>query len=171
MNKKRRRELLWFMIPGGAVILAFLINFFVIINAKIPSGSMEPVIQEGALVLGSRLAYLDSEPKPGDVVIFTHEEFRNMLLIKRVIAVGGQRFMMRNGVVYIDGEPVAEEYVSCFSDDDYPEITVPAGMVIVLGDNRTASRDSRYWNNPFVLTENIKAKAVFTYYPEFKKFS
>lgn len=171
MSKKRLREFLWFIIPGGAVLLAFLINFFVIINAQVPSGSMEPAIQKGALVLGSRLAYLDSEPEPGDIVVFTHEEFRNKLLIKRVVAVGGQRFMMRRGVVYIDGEPITEEYVSCFSDDDYPEITVPAGMVIVLGDNRTASYDSRYWDNPYVLTENIKAKAFFSYYPELKKLS
>lgn len=88
----KKHALLWLVIPLSAVALAAAVNFLLIVNAVVPSASMEPTVPEGALVVGSRLAYLNRSPKAGDIIIFTHKEFPGKLLIKRVAATEGQRF-------------------------------------------------------------------------------
>lgn len=161
----------WLLIPAAALLLAFFLNFFIIINARIPSGSMEPTIPSGSWVLGLRTAYHNSSPERGDVIFFYHHEESDHLLIKRVIALPGQVFEIRSGTVYIDKEPIDEPYIEIFSSDDYGPVTIPQNSYIVLGDNRNESRDSRFWENPFVLQTDIQAKAIFTYFPKFKKMS
>ncbi len=167
MKRETARGLRWLLIPAGAVLLAFLLNSFLILNVRVPSGSMEPTVPSGALVLGFRPAYRTSSPAPGDIVLFRHREIPGRLLLKRVIAVGGQRFMMQKGVVYIDGQPLSEDYILP-DGGDYPETLVPEGMLFLLGDHRGASRDSRFWEDPFVPVGAVEAKAVFCYYPVFR---
>lgn len=162
----KKRALLWLVIPLSAVVLAAAVNFLLIVNAVVPSASMEPTVPEGALILGYRLAYLNGAPQAGDIIIFTHEEFPGKLLIKRIAAIEGQRFAVTDGVVYIDGQPAGDA-----PGDDFPEVTVPAGMLVVLGDNRAHSKDSRYWDNPFVRVSNVRARAEFMYYPHFAALS
>lgn len=161
---KRLRPLL---LPAAAIVLAFALNTFVLVNIHVPSGSMEPAIPTGAMLLGSRLAYRTDGPASGDVIVFHHPEAGDSWLIKRVIAGPGQVFAIREGQVYIDGQLLPEEYVERFSSDDYPETPVPEGCYIVLGDNRTESGDSRVWEDPFVRREDIMAQALFVYFPKF----
>ncbi|MDY2906999.1 MAG: signal peptidase I [Eubacteriales bacterium] len=158
----KKSALLWLVIPLSAVALAAAVNFLLIVNAVVPSASMEPTVPEGALVVGSRLAYLNRSPKAGDIIIFTHKEFPGKLLIKRVAATEGQRFAVTDGAVYIDGKPMGDA-----PGDDFPEVIVPAGMLVVLGDNRAHSKDSRYWDDPFVRVSDVRARAEFMYYPRF----
>ena len=162
----KRKKLL---IPLFAILAAAVINLIFIINARIPSGSMAPTINEDSFVIGNRLAYLTSEPKLGDVVFFKNKEVSSFLLIKRIIATPGDRFKMVKGRVYIDGMLLEEDYIDDFGCDDFDEITVPDGCYLMLGDNRCESNDSRYWENPFISKEQIKAKATLVWLPEFKK--
>lgn len=161
---KRFRPLL---IPAAAILLAALLNTFLLMNIHVPSGSMEPTIPSGSMILGSRIAYRFREPMVGDVIVFRHPASGGRLLIKRVIAVPGQTFAIREGRVYLDGQLLPEEYVIDFSADDYPETLIPEGCYLVLGDNRPASMDSRVWDDPFVRREDILAQALFVYYPKF----
>lgn len=165
---KRLRPLL---IPVAAIVSAALLNTLLLINVHVPSGSMEPAIPSGSMVLGNRLAYRNEEPAAGDVVIFRHPEAGGCWLIKRVVAVPGQSFSIRGGQVYIDGLPLSEAYVQEFSADDYPDTVIPEGCYFVMGDNRTSSADSRAWNAPFVRREDIIARALFVYFPEFQCLS
>ncbi|MCI8400825.1 MAG: signal peptidase I [Lachnospiraceae bacterium] len=158
-------------VPASAVVLAAILNTFVLVNAHVPSGSMEPAIPSGSMVIGNRLAYRTEEPAAGDVIIFRHRETGENWLIKRVVAIPGQMFAVRQGRVYIDGQLLDETYVPHFSADDYPETLVPEGCYIVLGDNRTASGDSRTWEDPFVRREDILARAWFVYFPVFHTLS
>ena len=162
--RRNKKGFLWLLIPISALLLAFVLNFFVILHVVVPSESMEPTLKPGALVVGSRLEYINSEPEVGDVVIFRHEEFGEKLLIKRIVAVSGQRFEMKDGLVFVDGAKLD----GTASEKDFKETVIPKGMVLVLGDNREESFDSRFWENPFVSVDNIKAKALFTYYPKIK---
>ncbi|MDE6281168.1 MAG: signal peptidase I, partial [Oscillospiraceae bacterium] len=142
------------------------LNLFILINAHVPSGSMEPIIPTGALLVGDRTAYLRGEPQAGDVVLFRHQsEFGRDIIIKRVIALPGQTFSMENGRVYLDGKLLDEPYITEFSADSYPETVVPEGCYLVLGDNRRDSYDSRFWADPFVRREELLARALLVYFP------
>lgn len=151
-----------------AIACAGVINFFFIINAHVPSASMEPTLNSGCFVIGNRLAYLSESPQLGDVVFFKKDDVSPSLLVKRIVALPGMRFAMKDGKVYLNGEPIDEEYIDELGDSDYDEITVPDGCYLVLGDNRRESNDSRYWQDPFVKQDQIKAKATLVWFPEFK---
>ena len=156
----------WWLLPLLAAAFAAFLNLFIFLNARIPSGSMEPTIATGSLVLGDRTAYKRGDPKTGDVVFFRHEsEFDEKILVKRVIALPGQTFSMVDGRVYLDGVLLDEPYVAEFSSDDYPPTVVPRGCYIVLGDLRTNSNDARFWTNPFLKRKEILARAMFVYFP------
>lgn len=156
----------WWLLPLLAMAAAIVVNLFILVNAYVPSGSMEPTIPTGALMVGDRTAFLREGPQTGDVVLFRNEaEFGRKILVKRVVALPGQIFSMENGRVYIDGRLLEEEYIAEFSCDCYPETVVPEDCYVVLGDHRTRSNDSRFWNDPFVRREDLLARALFTYFP------
>lgn len=163
---KRFRPLL---LPAAAILLAALLNTFLLMNLHVPSGSMEPTIPAGAMVLANRITYRFREPMAGDVIVFRHEAAEGHFLIKRIIAVPGQTFAISEGRVYLDGQLLPEEYVTDFSADDYPKIQIPEGCYLVLGDNRPVSMDSRFWDDPFIRREDILAQALFVYYPRFHR--
>lgn len=179
MRKKRTNKpssdtangLRWLLIPGSAVLLALLLNLYILVFATVPSGSMIPTVPEGSLLLGSRLAYCNTAPERGDVVFFHHPELGRGLILKRVIAVGGETFEVISGQVYINGLPLDEPYITEKAPDSFPAVTVPEGKLILLGDNRSHSTDSRFWEDPFVDEANVVAKATFLIYPGFHTIS
>ena len=155
------------LIPGIAISLAAVLNSYFLLNAYVPSESMSPTIPAGAMVLGDRLAYRKEEPQVGDIIFFRHlTAGKQRWMVKRVIAVPGQIFVLRAGRVYLDGKLLEEEYIHAFSYDDYPEVLVPEGCYIVLGDNRLESNDSRFWNEMFVQRDDILAKGLYVYFPK-----
>lgn len=166
MRERAPKKDRWWLLPLLAVALAAFLNLFILINAHVPSGSMEPTISTGALLVGDRTAYLRGEPRTGDVVLFRHQsEFGRDIIIKRIIALPGQTFSMENGRVYLDGKLLDEPYITEFSTDSYPETVVPEGCYLVLGDNRLDSYDSRFWADPFVRREELLARALLVYFP------
>lgn len=154
-----------------AALLAFLIDRFVIINAKIPSSSMESTINIGDRVIGFRLAYLFSEPDRGDIIIFKWPDDESQTFIKRVIGLPGETVKISNGKVYINGEPIEEDYLNEDMKGDFGPYIVPEDSYFVLGDNRNNSKDSRKWDNTFVSSDQILAKALFVYYPHIEKLN
>lgn len=161
----------WFLLPISAVLVALVLNLFVIVNAYIPSESMSPTFNKGACIFGNRLAYLSHGPERGDIIIFRHPEFGKKLLIKRVAAIGGDTVAIKNETVFINGEAVTENYSFGKTVGELEEVTVPKGSVLVLGDNRVNSNDSRFWDYPFVDNDDIVAKAFFEYFPKWKKLT
>ena len=163
-----------------ALALALFIRTFFVQAFKIPSGSMLPTLQIGDHLLVNKLLYglrvpvygtrLFSyfEPERGDIVVFVYPEDRDKDFIKRVVGIPGDRIEIRHKRLYRNGEPVDEPFAH-YTDpegpaprDTFGPVTVPAGHVFVMGDNRDHSFDSRFWG--FVPYEDIKGKAFVIYW-------
>ena len=157
----------WVLVIIGAVILAFLIDTFVIVNAQIPSGSMENTIMTGDRVFGNRLAYKFSDPKRFDIIIFKYPDDESQLFIKRIIGLPGETVEIHDGNIYINGSdtPLEDVDIKEPMEGSFGPYTVPEDCYFVMGDNRNNSRDSRYWEHTFVTRDEILGKAVFRYWP------
>lgn len=175
-KKKRQDEesavkevLSWFITIAFAVIAALFIKNYVIINANIPSGSMENTIMTGDRLFGFRLAYRQKAPERGDIIIFKFPDDEEENYVKRVIGLPGESVIISEGKIYIDGSPVPleEDYLKeewTVATGPY-SFEIPEGSYLVLGDNRNNSYDARYWEHTYVTEDEILGKAMFRYYP------
>ena len=91
-----------------AIGLATLFTRFVMQPYEIPSGSMEQTIEVGDRVFSEKVSYMFGDPVQGDIITFEDPADSERVLIKRVIATGGQTVDLRDGVVYVDGVPLDE---------------------------------------------------------------
>ena len=152
-----------------ALILAAGINTFIIVNAEVPSGSMENTIMTGDRLIGNRLAYIRKAPQRGDIVIFKYPDDESQKFVKRVIGLPGETVEIIDAKIYIEGSrvPLEEDYLkdewTAAAGPYYFE--VPEDSYLVLGDNRNHSVDARVWQNQYVARDKILGKAVFRYYP------
>lgn len=167
------RELFqWVAAIVAAVLIALAIDNFVIVNAQIPSGSMENTIMTGDRVIGNRFAYSFSDPQRFDIIIFRYPDDESQLFIKRIIGLPGETVEIRDGKIYLNGsdEPLEDVQTKETMVGSFGQYTVPENSYFVMGDNRNDSKDSRYWTNTFVTKDEILGKAIFRYWPisEFK---
>lgn len=144
------------------LVTTFLMNY-VLINAYIPSGSMENTIMTGDRVIGLRFI---RHYNRGDIVIFPDPDGGGYYLIKRIIGLPGDTVTIQGGTVSINGTPLEEPYLKeTMRKDESFSITVPDSGYFMMGDNRNDSFDARYWENKIVYEENITGKAVLRYWP------
>ena len=184
------------------LVIALFVVTFLAQPFRIPSESMQPTLLVGDFLLGNKQSFapsglLDKILPPttihrGDLVIFRYPLDPNRDLVKRVIALPGDRLHLRNGLVYLNEQPLQEPYAIYTPAppddfrDDFPslrrtdpnadprwwaelrrsvnqnEITVPASDYFVMGDNRNDSEDSRYWG--FVPRDSIVARPLLVYF-------
>ena len=163
------------------VVIVTLVNSVVLINAKIPSESMEKTIMTGDRIFGFRLAYglnLDffgheiskkiKDPERFDIVIFKYPDDESVDYLKRIIGLPGETVEIISGKVYINGELLDEPYLSEEPTGDFGPYQVPEDSYFMLGDNRAVSKDSRYWHNTYVKKEKIIANPVVMDWPSLK---
>ena len=171
--KKEKQPMTWkrlwkeWILPFGLEILALLLIVkFIFFIAIVPSGSMEPTIQERSALFTLRVHDLEKLER-GDVIVFEAEtpELAGTTLIKRLIGLPGDHVEIdENGVMTINGEVLSEDYV--VYQYAIPSVfDVPEGHYLFMGDNRANSLDSRYWSDPYVSAESIQGRAVFTLFP------
>ena len=165
-----------------AFILAMVIRTFIVQAFKIPTGSMRQTLLEGDLILVNKFIYGAKvpftglrlpkfiQPKRGDVVVFIYPEDTQKDFIKRLIALPGETVEIKNGTIYINGQPQLDPKLSqryYYNRGDFWQegqpIVVPQDSFYVLGDNSASSKDSRYWG--FVPWRNILGKAMVIYWP------
>ena len=157
----------WILTLAIAVIIALCVNRFVLVNAEIPSGSMENTIMTGDRVFGNRLAYIFGEPKRFDIIIFRYPDDEKQLFIKRIIGLPGETVEIHDGQIFIDGSktPLKDVTTKEFMQGSFGPYTVPDNCYFVMGDNRNNSKDSRYWEHTYDTDEEIVGKALLRYWP------
>ena len=183
------------------VIFSIFVITFIVQAFQIPSGSMENTLLVGDFLLVDKLHFAGEAGamhllpygtiKRGDIVVFYFPVDASQFLVKRVIGLPGDHIRLRNKMVYVNGEPLKENYVihkQWMPDgyrDNFPnqpgysreidsrwryelasyvsdgELVVPAGQYFVMGDNRENSLDSRYWG--FVPRANIVGRPLVIY--------
>ena len=172
----------WAVTIIGAIAIVLAIKAWVVNPYRIPSSSMETTLhcaRPGAgcearfsdRVLANRFIYHFREPKRGDVVVFDVPPSAKQkcgadgTFVKRLIALPGERWEERDGVVFINGKRLVEPYVKGNRRDHntYPPRTIPEGRYFFMGDNRVQSCDSREWGA--VPRKNIIGEVFFVYWP------
>lgn len=158
----------WLKYILAALVIAFLINNFIIVNAVVPTESMVSTIMPKDRLVASRLHYYFTKPKRGDIVVFRYPDDEKMLFVKRVIGLPGETVEIKDNHVYINGKEIDEPYLQQSTNGTFGPYTVPSGHYFMLGDNRSNSKDSRYWENKYVAANKILGKVLFKYYKGFE---
>lgn len=167
MKQKIIKEIIsWAIVIVIAVLIATFINKVILLNVKVPSGSMEPTIMTGDKVVNLRLSYLFGDPKRGDIVVFPLPDDESIDYIKRIIGLPGETIEGKDGIVYINDEPLDEPYVDIdvqkfYTEEDFGPYEIPEDCYFMMGDNRRFSEDARFWDKKFVERDKIKGKALF----------
>lgn len=169
-SRSRTKEVLsWIMTIGVALVLAFVLKNYVIINASVPTGSMQNTIQPKDQLFGYRLAYLNEDPQRGDIIFFYYPDDESQKFVKRIIGLPGEKVTIKDAKIYInDSEiPLDEPYLKeeWIRGTGPYEFNVPEDCYFCLGDNRNSSHDARYWVNTYVTRDKIIGKALYIYYP------
>jgi signal peptidase I len=123
-----------------AALVVVLVRAFVAEPLRVTGDSMEPTLRSGDVVMLSRLGSVHR----GQLLVLRDPQDGSPV-VKRAVALGGQRVEIRDAYLYVDGAEVPEPYVDHARSDGvwFGPVTVPAGAVFVLGDSRDGSLDSR----------------------------
>ena len=161
--KKKSTMNEWIIDIAIVACIALFIWNFIGYGVWITSGSMIPTLGVKDRLIVTRVHDLQSL-KEGDIVLFKQEQFKDDLLIKRLIGLPGDKIEIKDGVVFRNGEQLQEDYVK--EKDHFNGVyEIPEGKYFFLGDNRPNSSDSREWKNPYVDKSQIEGKARLKYYP------
>lgn len=172
-----RKILLTYGVPlAVAVLVAIVLQAYVVKQFVIPTPSMATTVNVGDRVFVDRVSYHFSAVDRGDVIVFSGRG--PIPLLKRVVGVPGDVLTIRDGVLFVNGTPSPTEYVRREAGRVVPTLPgpdsssawslqrgfrVPAGQYFVMGDNRTDSADSRWWGT--VPREDVIGKALVVWWP------
>jgi signal peptidase I len=178
----------------AALAIAIIIKTFLVQAFYIPSISMEPTLEQGDRILVCRICTHLGDLHRGDIIVFANPhpgpapdrgviggllhwlaegigvaQPENKDYIKRVIGLPGDVVELHDGTLFVNGMQVAEPYLDPEADTTpYGPVTVPDGMLFVLGDNRRHSGDSRFpppTGLGFVPEDKVIGKAFVIVYP------
>jgi signal peptidase I len=150
-------------------LVIFLLIRQVVQNYRIESHSMQPNFYEGEFILVNKLAYRLGSPERGDVLVFHNPNNVEEDYIKRIIGLPGDTVEIHEGVVFINGQALVEEYPinEIPRSQNYGPVMIEPDHLFVMGDNRPQSQDSRVFGQ--LSEELIVGKAWVRVWP-FNKF-
>ncbi len=129
-----------------SLVIALLITTF-IKPTIVKNYSMSPTLEENDFLIINRFLYRRGVPHRGDIVVFRSnlrtEMGKQKLLIKRLIAIPGDKIVITEGDIYINDNKLEENYVADGYTNGEVDLTVPENEIFVMGDNRGNSLDSR----------------------------
>jgi len=167
-NEFLRNLIEWVLVIGFAILLALIIRNFVFRVTRVTGYSMNPTLGHGDVLILNRFSYLFTSPSVGDIVAFPYPTGPDEFFIKRVIAVSGDEVDLRNNSFYVNGilldDPFSAANVIATGNVQFP-ITVQEGYFFVLGDNRNASKDSRYNSVGNIYGGDIMGRSLVRIWP------
>ncbi|MDZ4786515.1 MAG: signal peptidase I [bacterium] len=163
-----------YKIPSGSMIPTLRIGDHILVS-KLSYGFRLPYGFKFPFSIKDAMIFQYDTPKRGDVVVFTRpddlaspEDDSSINIIKRVIGLPGDTVKVRGAKVTINDKEIEEQYARWqeggIPEGDFGPQTVPDGHVLLMGDNRDRSRDSRFWSYPFLEISRIKGRALFIYW-------
>lgn len=142
-KKSLGREVVeWVLVVVVAVAAALVIRTFIFEPVRVDGNSMINTLHHNEYMIVTKYQYLFDDPERFDIVICHYPGRGNTNFVKRVVGIPGDTVAMRGGVLYVNGEPVEEEYIDYPANYEMAEVTVEEGHYFVLGDNRASSNDS-----------------------------
>lgn len=160
-DNRRREAKGWVISLVAAVVIALVLRFFVFEFIRVDGPSMEPTLYTDEYVFTEKVTYWFGGPQRGDIIICSFPG-SSASYVKRVIGLPGERIKVEDGVLYIDGIP-NYDYFTGYIDESMDEMTVPEESVIVMGDNRNESRDSRSVGP--IAYKDILGRTLFVIWP------
>lgn len=155
------RELLEAILP--ALVIVLVVNIFLAQATRVEGQSMEPNLHNNERLIIEKVSYYFHPPRRGDIVVLRRPQRSSEPLIKRVVGLPGETVEIKDGRVFINGEPLDEPYLKQATWPAMPARLVPEEHVFVLGDNRSFSNDSRAFGMvPFT---DILGRAWVRYWP------
>ena len=148
---------------AAALALAIILWTYVVQFNMVEGVSMSPTLENGNLLITSKISYLLGEPQRGDIVILDAPDEKNVFYIKRVVALPNEKLTIADGKIYINDVLLEEDYLGLTATLGNINTVVPDHHYFVMGDNRTNSHDSRGFG--FVSVNNIHGKIVFRLFP------
>jgi len=172
MAKRKSEWYEWTKALFVAFALAFITRMFFFSPIIVDGPSMQPTLYDRDRMIVNKFTYYLREPERFDIVVFKASKQKDY--IKRVIGLPGEHVRIKDDVLYIDGEPVEESFISYRPDEHIQSDfsletlpgnyeTIPEGYVLVLGDNRNNSTDSRRIG--LISMDQIIGKANIIYWP------
>lgn len=177
MSKLKNEWFDWAKALLIAFALAFIVRMFFFAPIIVDGPSMQPTLNNHDQMIVNKFLYTISDPERFDIIVFHATPEQDF--IKRVIGLPGEHVAVKNDILYIDGEQLKEPFLQKIKEqkkpnqtltgdfqlEDLPEgyETIPEGYVLVLGDNRNNSSDSRVLG--LIPTDTIVGKTSFIYWP------
>lgn len=150
--ERTKKESLWELLRFAilAVLIVIPIRIFIAQPFIVSGSSMFPTFLDGEYLIVDELSYRLGEPERGDVVIFRYPNDIKKFFIKRIIGLPNETIDIRGSQITItneqhkDGLELEQPYVKNNANNDI-HLELKSDQYYVMGDNRTASSDSRYW--------------------------
>lgn len=175
-NRKREEEIIMDrftkkILMAIGIYAVFAIAFIILFQTTfmlslIPSSSMEHTIEVNNIVFSTRYDVKEEDLERYDILTFVAPDDSDITYIKRLIGLPGETIEVKEGKVYADGVELDDSFIkepqNQVGDGIYE---VPEGCYFFMGDNRNNSKDSRFWDNPYVPAKDIQSKAKCIIFP------
>ncbi|MEC2053766.1 signal peptidase I [Peribacillus psychrosaccharolyticus] len=176
MVKKKNELWEWTKALVIALVLVFVIRYFLFTPIVVDGLSMVPTLKSEDRMIVNNFSYAIGDPKRFDIIVFEAPEGKDY--IKRVIGLPGDEVSYKNDVLYINGKVYDEPYLADLKkqltdgglltepftlSDVTDSKTVPEGHLFVLGDNRRYSKDSRHIG--YIPYEKVLGSTKLVYWP------
>jgi signal peptidase I len=177
---RKRRIWIHFKSVASTLVFVWLFTNHIAQASVVPTESMVPTILAGDHFLLDKVAFPGNYPevllkvlpertvRRGDIVAFWSPENPDLRLVKRVIALPGEKYEIRDGDIYINDEKLNEPYIVHSGpavnrrSENFAPVTLPPDSFFMMGDNRDDSRDSRYFG--VVQRKAFIGKPLFIYW-------